>query len=53
MKFYILWENGMNIHNQNDDVFNDKCYRNKKLKYNLTIKYKKYCLYQAVIIFGS
>ena len=51
--YSYYWENGMNIYNQNDDVFNNKCYRNKKLKYDLTTKYKKYSLYQGAIIVDS
>ena len=43
---------GINIYNSDDQVFTDKCFRNYKLKYDLTTKYKKYSLYQGDIYFS-
>ena len=51
--YSYYWENGINIYNNNDDAFTDKCYRNKKLKYDLNTEYKKYFLYQGSIIQSS
>ena len=51
--YSYYWDKGINIYNQNDDVFNDKCYRNKKLKYDLNTNYKKNSLYQGSIIVDS
>ena len=47
--YSYYWEKGINIYNNNDDAFTDKCYRNKKLKYDLNTEYKKYSLYQGSI----
>ena len=51
--YSYYWENGINIYNNNDDAFTDKCYRNKKLKYDLNTEYKKYFLYQGSILQSS
>ena len=51
--YSYYWEKGINIYNNNDDAFTDKCYRNKKLKYDLNTEYKKYSLYQGSIFQSS
>jgi len=43
---------GINIYNKNDESFNEKCYRNKKIKVDYSPKYRKKNLYQNYTITG-
>ena len=51
--FSYYYKKGINIYNSNDKIFTNKCYQNTKLNYDLTIKYRKYSLYQGKISTNS
>ena len=51
--FKYFFKKGVNIYNKNDEAFQDRCFRNEKLKIDYPQKYRRQSLYQNYTITGT